>query len=64
MILFYTRGKDWTWNPVYTPYDKSYIESKYRYVEPGTNRRYRLDNLTAAKPGGDTILRVPGAVSI
>jgi adenine specific DNA methylase Mod len=54
VILFYTRGKTWAWNPVYTPYDQGYIESKYRYVEPGTNRRYRLSDLTAAKPGGDT----------
>jgi adenine specific DNA methylase Mod len=54
LLLFYTRGKEWTWNPVYTPYDESYIKSKYRYVEPGTNRRYRLSDLTAKKPGGDT----------
>jgi DNA modification methylase len=54
VILFYTKGEDWTWNALYTPYDESYIESKYRHVEPGSGRRFRLDNLTAAKPGGDT----------
>ena len=54
VLLFYTRGDNWTWNPIYTPYDKNYIESKYRYIEEGTGRRYRKGDLTAAKPGGDT----------
>ncbi|SMC01968.1 Restriction endonuclease [Rubrobacter radiotolerans DSM 5868] len=49
-ILFYTKGDDWTWNPVYTPYDEEYINRFYRHVEPGTGRRYQLDNLTG--PGG------------
>lgn len=52
-ILFYTKSDDWTWNPVYQAYDQEYVDSKYsRKDESG--RRYRLDNLTAAKPGGDT----------
>lgn len=54
IIFFYTNGDKWTWNPLYTPYDQSYIDSKYTQVEPGTERRYQLDNLTAAKAGGDT----------
>jgi len=53
-ILFYTRTAEWTWNPVYTPYDQDYIDDFYRHVENGTSRRYRLSDLTAAKPGGDT----------
>jgi hypothetical protein len=53
-ILFYMKGAKWTWNPVYTPYDASYVDQFYRHVEPGSGRRYRVDNLTAAKPGGDT----------
>ena len=48
------KGAKWTWNPVYTPYDASYVDQFYRHVEPGTGRRYRVDNLTAAKPGSDT----------
>jgi DNA modification methylase len=52
-ILFYTRGEVWTWNPAYLPYDETYIELKYRHVEEGSGRRYRLGDLTAAKPGGD-----------
>jgi DNA modification methylase len=54
VIFFYTKSDEWTWNPVYTPYSREYSEHTYRHVEPGTGRRYRLDNLTASKPGGDT----------
>ncbi len=54
VILFYTKSDDWTWNPLYTPYDQSYIETKYRHMDAGSGRRYRLSDLTAAKPGGDT----------
>ncbi|MXY51182.1 MAG: hypothetical protein F4Y86_01440, partial [Gammaproteobacteria bacterium] len=53
LILFYTRSKSWTWNPVYTDYDPSYVDSFYRHKD-ANGRRYRKDNLTAAKPGGDT----------
>lgn len=53
-LLFYTKGDAWTWNPVYTRHDADYVERFYRYVEADTGRRFRIDNLTAAKPGGDT----------
>ena len=53
-ILYYTRGKAWTWNPVYTAYDREYVDSFYRHVEAHTGRRYRKGDLTAAKPGGNT----------
>ncbi len=53
VILFYSRSENWTWNPLYTPYSDEYVENAYRHVEPESGRRYRLDNLTAAKPGGD-----------
>lgn len=49
-ILFYTKGEEWTWNTVYTPYDDDYIEAFYKHVEPETGRRYRLGDLTG--PGG------------
>ncbi|MDQ6769620.1 MAG: site-specific DNA-methyltransferase [Gemmatimonadota bacterium] len=52
-ILFYTKSDEWTWNPIYSPYDEEYVEAFYSHVEDGTGRRYQLDNLTAAKPGGD-----------
>jgi len=49
-ILFYSKSNTWTWNPLFTTYDKEYTDTMYRYVEEGTGRRYRLDNLTG--PGG------------
>ncbi len=52
VIYFYTKGKEWTWNWVYTAYDKSYTDSAYRHSDPD-GRRYRRGDLTAAKPGGD-----------
>ena len=54
ILLFYTKSDEWKWNPVYAAYDESYTEGFYKYVEPDTGRRYRLGDLTAAKPGGDT----------
>jgi adenine specific DNA methylase Mod len=50
VLLFYTKGEEWTWNPIYTPYDQDYVEQFYKYVEEGTGRRYRLGDLTG--PGG------------
>ena len=50
IIFFYTKGRDWTWNPIYTEYDQDYVDEFYRHIEPDTGRRYRLDNLTG--PGG------------
>jgi DNA modification methylase len=54
VILFFTKGDEWKWNPIYTKYDSSYVEDFYRHTEEGTGRRYRLGDLTAARPGGDT----------
>ena len=50
VLLFYTKSDSWTWNPIYTDYDPEYISKFYRQTEPGTDRRYTLDNLTG--PGG------------
>lgn len=52
VIFFYTKSDDWKWNWQYTPYSQDYIDSFYTHVDD-EGRRYRLDNLTAAKPGGD-----------
>lgn len=54
-VLFYTKTDDWCWNPIYTEYEREYTENTYRFVDPNTNRRFQKDNLTAAKPGGDTL---------
>ena len=45
-----SKSDEWTWNPLYTPYDESYVKDFYRFVEEGTGRRYRLGDMTA--PGG------------
>ena len=50
ILLFYTKSDGWQWNPVYVPYDESYVEGFYKFVEPETGRRYRLGDLTG--PGG------------
>ena len=50
IILFYTKGEEWTWNPLYTTYDEDYVRQFYKYEEQGTGRRYRLGDLTG--PGG------------
>lgn len=54
VLLFYTKGEEWTWNPIYTQYSESYVGRDYQLVEEGSGRRYRRDNLTAARGGGDT----------
>lgn len=46
VLLFYTKGDDWTWNPVYMPHDKEYVEKFYKFTEEGTGRRYQLTDLT------------------
>lgn len=50
VLLFYTKGQSWVWNPQYTIYDEEYVKQFYRHVEKGTNRLYRLGDLTG--PGG------------
>lgn len=50
ILFFYTKSENWQWNWEYTNYSEEYLRKMYRYTEPGTGRRYRLDNLTG--PGG------------
>jgi len=59
IILYYTKTDQRTWNAQYTEYSEDYLTSAYRNTEPETGRRYRRDNLTAAKPGGDVSYRFP-----
>jgi adenine specific DNA methylase Mod len=53
VIYFYTKSDEWKWNWQYTPYDESYLNDFYKHIDEKTGRRYRLGDLTAAKPGGD-----------
>lgn len=48
IIFFYTKGESFTYNVQYTPYEQSYLDNFYRYIEEGTGRKFRADNLTAA----------------
>ncbi|MGH9108313.1 MAG: site-specific DNA-methyltransferase [Acidimicrobiales bacterium] len=50
VLLFYSKGGNWTWNPEHSAYEDAYVDTKYRSVDKETGRRYRLDNLTG--PGG------------
>ena len=49
-ILFYSKTKDYIWNPIYAPYPEEYIQKYYRHVEPETGRRYAHGDLSG--PGG------------
>jgi len=51
ILFFYTKSDDFTSNKQYQPYDESYVESHYRYVDDN-GRRYRTDNLTATSLSG------------
>jgi len=61
VILFYTKGNNYTWNQQYQPYSQEYIEAFYQHVDPITKKRFTLSDLTAAKPGGDTSYEWKGA---
>jgi len=49
-IYFYTKNGDYTFNEIYKPYDEKYLSQFYKYIEPETNRRYRLISMIG--PGG------------
>lgn len=53
-VLFYVKSKNYTWNQQYTEYDKEYVDTFYSRVDE-EGRRYQATDLTAAKPGGDTL---------
>jgi len=48
-LLLYSKGDDFTWNDVFTPYSEDYADSFYRHADPD-GRRYTLSDATA--PGG------------
>ena len=45
-LLYYSKGKTFTWNRPYRPHDTEYVDQFYRYEDPETGRRYRLGDLT------------------
>jgi DNA modification methylase len=46
VILFYTKGEAYTWNPVYQAYEERYIREEYRHRDE--KGRYALADLTGA----------------
>ena len=48
-LLFYTKGKRFTWNIPYGGHSDEYVRSKYRH-DDGDGRLYRLDNMTSPNP--------------
>lgn len=55
VILRYSKSRLPIWNPQYGTYDPEYIERFYSRIEPETGRRFQAVDLTARKPGGDTL---------
>lgn len=47
VILFYNKGADYVWNPIFQDYDKEYIEAFYTHVDQD-GRRWRRSDLTGA----------------
>jgi hypothetical protein len=46
VILFYTKGENYTWNPTYQAYKEEYLEDQYRFQDD--KGRYALVDLTGA----------------
>src|ERR1051326_8798274 len=44
-IYYYSKSDKFTWNPQFGDLNEDYVNSFYKYIEPGTGRRYQLDNL-------------------
>lgn len=45
IILSYSKSSKYYFQMQYTAHDRDYVDNFYKYTEPGTNRKYRLDNL-------------------
>jgi adenine-specific DNA-methyltransferase len=50
-LLWYSKTKDYTWNRVFIPYDKKYIEKNYPHIDEKTGKRYRSVSMNAAGSG-------------
>jgi len=54
-LFFYSKSKSsWKWNIVHTPYSEEYLRKTYRHIDVD-GRLFKATDLTAAKPGGDTL---------
>lgn len=50
VILFYTAGDTFTWNPQYAPHDPEYVKVKYRHDDKDGRGLYRLSDMTSPSP--------------
>jgi site-specific DNA-methyltransferase (adenine-specific) len=50
IILFYSKGKDFTWNTPREPHSEEYKASKYRHDDDDGRGIYRLDNMVSPNP--------------
>jgi len=48
-ILFYSKTENLAWNQLYEPLNDEYVDTKYRFADPG-GRRYRKDNCLNQNP--------------
>lgn len=53
IILRYSKGSDCVFHQPFSAYSEGYVVGKYRHADED-GRKYRLGDLTAAKPGGET----------
>ncbi len=49
-IFAYAKSSSYTFNNVFLPYSKEYVDSFFKYTDPTTGRRYRLISMIG--PGG------------
>ncbi|MGO9641149.1 MAG: site-specific DNA-methyltransferase [Candidatus Acidiferrales bacterium] len=47
-IFLYSKSPSFVFNIQYIPYDQSYLDNFYRYVDEGSGRRFRVSDLMAA----------------
>ena len=45
VILYFRRGKTFTWNPQYLPHREEYVEKYYSLVDPNSGRRFQATSL-------------------
>ena len=49
-ILFYRKSEHHAWTPQYVPLPTETADRWYRHVDPGSDRRYNLDNCSSPNP--------------
>jgi DNA modification methylase len=54
VILFYTKGENYTWNPTYQAYEEEYLKGQYRFKDDEGRRYARVDLTGAGVSEGDS----------